>query len=137
AFRTKIDEGIPRQYSALRRFLNPFRNRGNVLPRNHATHDTIDKLESLTPCARRESNPTIPVLPSAACLLLVFALPFGFSFDGFAIGHLRTNQLRVHTVFSRETVEDRLEMPLAHPMDERLTELGAVFEMEGRIFFVQ
>src|SRR5262245_32266259 len=43
----------------------------------------------------------------------------------------------MHTEFPRQPPKDRLEMPLAHAMDQRLTQLRAVLEVEGRVFFVE
>src|SRR5204863_8358878 len=109
----------------------------DVLARDHAAHDLIDKLHARATRQRRDPNPAITVLPTAAGLLLVLPLSLRFSAERFAGGDFGFCGLRVDPELPRQSPDDDLEMPLTESPDEGLGKLAVVLVMERGILFVQ
>ena len=78
-----------------------------------------------------------PYCPPAAALLLVLALPLGHAAEGFPVSHLRPDQLGMHAVLARQPSQQNFQVPLAHPVNQGLAQLGVVLEVEGRVLLVQ
>ncbi len=75
------------------------------------------------------------ILPFAAGLANELALDIAHPFaDGFPVGHLWTANIGLDAELTPHTVNDNLQMQLAHPGDDGLAGLFVGMQVEGGIF---
>ena len=123
-----------RERTRLERLADALLDRRDVLRRNHAALDLVDELEALARLLRSELEADVRVLTAAAGLLDVLVLVVDRHRDRLAIRDLRSADVAVDVELAFQTVDDDLEIELAHAGDDRLGGLLVEGDDEGRVF---
>src|SRR5665647_913791 len=119
-------------------FVNAFLDRWNVLARNHAALDGVDKLNAFTRFVRFNLENHVAVLTLAAGLTDKLALSvFDRLANGFTISHLRFTHVSFHAKLALHAVNNDFQMQLAHPGDQGLAGFLIRFDAERRILLRQ
>ena len=86
----------------------------DIFLRHRATHNAIVEFNPFVPFLWFEDDLHFSVLARTARLLLV-GIGFGMRLgDGFTISHLRRADIRIHTIFALQAVNDDFQMQFAH-----------------------
>ena len=80
---------MPGEKAALGSFAYAFLNGGNIIARNGAAENLVDKLESRAAFQRLDTDFAVAELPMSAGLFFVPAMAFRARADCFAIGNFR------------------------------------------------
>ena len=99
-----------------------------------AALDLVDELEALAGLLRLELEAHVRVLAAAAGLLDVLVLVVDGNGDRLAVRNLRSANVALDVEFAFQTVNDDLEVELAHAGDDRLGSLLIEADDEGRVF---
>src|SRR5690606_19371337 len=86
---------------------------------------------------RLEADVAVAVLAMAARLLLVLALPFRLLADRLTVRDARRLRRDVDAVLVLQPLDLHVEMQLAEPADDGLTDLRVVAAVERRVLLVQ
>src|SRR5690606_20818807 len=107
---------------------------GNELARHHATLDGVDELEAFAGFLRLDLEHHVAVLALAARLANKLALDVFYRLaDGFTVGHLRLAHVGFHAEFALHSVDDDLQVQLAHAGDDGLAGLLVGLDAKGRV----
>src|SRR5436190_1642606 len=119
--------------AALHRFLDALLGRLDELARDGTAGDLIDELE---PAFRNRLEAHLDVAVLALAARLAHELSFGFRLarDRLAIRDLRLADVRTDVELADHTVDDDLEVQLAHAADDGLVRLRVRVDLERRIF---
>ena len=114
---------VSRKHTVLHLLFYSFVDRRNVFTWHRATDDFVDELESLSTLVfrRLKAHPHVAVLPTATRLANKFTFNFSGISDSFAIRHLRLADICLNTEFTTHTVDDDVQVKLAHSRNNRLT----------------
>src|SRR5690606_8668410 len=99
--------------------------------------DRIGEAITFTAGERLEPDVAVPVLPMAARLLLVLALPLRDLADRLAVRDARLLGRDLYAVLALEPLDLDVQVQLAEPADDRLPDLRGVTESERRILLAQ
>src|SRR5690606_28851685 len=133
-----VDHRVAGEDAALHRLLHPLLDRADVLARDHAAHDPVLEDESGTRLRRLDVDHDVAVLAPAAGLADELALDvLRRAANRLAVRDLRTADVRIDLELPAQTVDQDLEVQLAHPGDDRLPGLRVQPDTEGRILLGQ
>src|SRR5690606_10242886 len=131
-----VDHRVPGEDAVLHRLLDPLLDGPDVLLRDHAADDLVLEDQPRTGLGRTDVDHHVAVL--AAPTRLPDELPLdvlGALANRLPVRDLRTANVRLDLELPLQTVDDDLEMELAHPADDRLPRLLIDVDPEGRILF--
>ena len=129
-----VDHRVAGEHAIAQCLFDPLLHRRDVLARHRAALDRVDELVALARLVRRELEPHVTVLAAATRLLDELALGFNLFAERLAVGHLRLANARLDAEFAPHTVDQNLEMQLAHAGDDRLARFLVGAHTERRIF---
>ena len=86
---------------------------------------------------RLEQNLNTSILSRTSGLLLVYVANLGGLGDGLPVADLGGADVGLNVELALHALDIHLEVQLAHAVDERLPQLRAVLEVEGRVFLVE
>ncbi len=133
--RFHIHDRIARQHAAVHGLTQPFFNGRNILARHHAALGGIFKFKATSRLQRLQAQDNMTILPFPAGLSDKFTFNILHRFtQGFAVGDLRTTNVRLYAKLTLHAVNDDFQMQLAHPGDNRLAGLFVRVQAERRIF---
>src|SRR5207302_8123625 len=122
--RPDVDEGVAREDSALERLLHPRVDCGDVLARDDTTGDLVDELVTATGAGWLERDHNVAVLAAATRLADVPLLDLlDRNGDGLAVGNLRLADVGDDVELAHHSVDENVEVQLAHAGDDGLTGL--------------
>src|SRR5271156_1234931 len=133
-YHLEIDDWKTGKYTRLCGRLQPFLDPWHIFLRHGATDHCVLKDKAGARRQRLEAELDASELAGTAGLLLVRVVDFGRAGDRLAIGDLRRTDIGAHFEFALHTIDDDLEMQLAHSLDHRLAALVVDSDAEGRVF---
>src|SRR5207237_8086191 len=104
--------------SRLDRFADALLDRWDVLPRNATLRDLVLEDETAPALARTDHDLGVAVLALAACLADKASDTLGLALDGLLVGDLGLALVGVDPELEKQTVDDDLEVELAHALGE-------------------
>ena len=133
--RLDTEHRVAAEDTALRSLLDTFVDRGNELLRDCTAGHGVDKLVGLLcVCIHRlELDFTMAVLTLTAGLLDILGLDIHRLGEGLLVCNLRCADICLDIVLAEQTVDNDLEVQLAHSGDDGLTGLRVGRRVEGRI----
>ncbi len=129
-----IDYGIACKHTGLHSALNTCVNRSDVFLRNSTADDVVYKFVALVNI-RLNVNLNMTVLTFTAGLTRILRVRGRGLANGFAVSNLRLTNIGFHLKFTKQTVNDNLQMELAHTGDNGLTGFFIGVAFKGRVFF--
>src|SRR5438552_15199476 len=135
--RLDVDHRESRQDAAIERLDDALLHRGVVFLRDRATHDLVDELESLARLIRFDVDLGVAVLAATTGLADEASDPMRLALDRFPVGNLRLTDVGVDRKLAQHSVDDDLEVQLAHPGDDGLGGLLVGAHLEGRVLLGQ
>ena len=131
----EIYHGVPGDKSSLHPLTDTLLNCRDIVARDGAADDVIDKFKAFTALHRGEVNPDIAELPSTP------RLPFMSAVDApdaaahcLAIRHFRGRELGLHTELIRHPATIDGNVQFSESRDTELFRLFVAFESENRVF---
>src|SRR5574337_1605727 len=118
-----IDHGVASHHPGLQCLFHALLNRRNILFRDDAAHNLVDKLESRSGSSGLDLEPDMSVLSTSAGLPYIPALRLCRGRHGFTIGNLRFPDIRLDPKLPHEPVDNDLEVQFSHPRDDGLNGL--------------
>src|SRR3954447_15326662 len=111
-----VDDRVAGEHARVHRFRDARVHRGDVLARDLAADDLVAELVALARLLRAEVDHDVRVLARAAGLAHeLLANVLYVPARGLAVGDLRTADVRLDVELALETVDDDLQVQLAHP----------------------
>src|SRR5699024_3987276 len=111
-------------------------NSGNILFRDRAANDAVDELVTLATVGL-DLDLDVTILALTARLTSVLGLLVGFLANGLAVSNLGSADVGLDLELTQQTVDDDLQMELAHAGDDGLTGLFVGPGTEGGVLFRQ
>ncbi len=133
----EVDHGIARQHAARGGFADAVLDRLDELLGDVAADDLVLDDDARAALQRGDVDDAVAVLTVTAGLPDELAVGVAGLGEGFAVRHLRRAGVRLDLELADQTVENDLEMQLAHAGDDRLTGLLVGAHLEGRILLRQ
>ena len=87
--------------------------------------------------SRIDSDLYMTVLTATAGLLGILVIHIGGSGDGLFVGNLRLAHVGLYLELTQQSVDDDLQVQLAHAGDDGLAGVGVGVGLEGRVFLGQ
>ncbi|MDT4855138.1 hypothetical protein FQZ97_894790 [compost metagenome] len=109
-------------------------HRGDELRGDDATLHLVGEEEAATARQGLDAQVHLAELPRAAGLLLVAAVAFGRTGDGFAVGHLGRTCLHLQLVGAGDAIEQVAQVQFAHAAQHGLLGGGLVVELHAGVF---
>ena len=128
-----IDSLIARNDTVLHSFFNTCFNRSNVFFRYSTADDFTFEDKARTWFKRLQSNDRMTVLTATAGLTDKFALCLDSFADGLFVRNLRFTNLSLYLEFTFQTVNDNIQVQLAHAGDNGLSGFMIGISTESRI----
>ena len=140
-----VDHRVTRDDTILQLLESTFLNRRHVFLRNHTTYDLRVELEedlffafTLLFCSQRlDTQPHVTVLTTTTGLTYEFTFLLDAATNRFTVGNLRLTDVRFYLELATHTVNDDIQVQLAHTRDDGLAGLFVGLHLEGRIFLGQ
>src|SRR5437016_8759246 len=126
-----VDHRVAGRDARLDRFADALLDRWDVLPRNATLRDLVLEDETAPALARTDHDLGVAVLALAACLADKASDTLGLALDGLLVCDLRLALVGIDTELAKQTVDDDLEVELAHALDDRLARLLVGVHLEG------
>ena len=117
-----IDDGIASENAGLHSALNALINSGDIFLRDSAANDTVDELVTLAGVGLN-LDLDVTVLALTTRLAGVLGLLVGFLANGLAVSNLGSADVCLDLELAEQTVDDDLQMELAHAGDDGLAGL--------------
>src|SRR5690606_33574039 len=108
-------------------------NAGDVFLRNRSTNDLALEYEILALWVRLEHDLDAGELTRTTGLLLVRVVDFRLAGDRLTVSNLRRTDVRFNLELTTHTVDDDVQVKLAHASDDRLAGFLVGLNAEGRI----
>ena len=131
-----VHDRITGQNAGLHRTLDTLIDRRDILLRDRAANNAVDELVTLAGVGL-QLDLDMTVLALTAGLAGVLGFLVGFLADGLAVGDLRGADVGFDLELTQQTVDDDLQMELAHAGDDGLAGLFVGPGLEGRVLFRQ
>ena len=132
-----VNDRIACQNAGLHSTLNTVVDSRDVFLRDSAANDGVDELIALACLVRLDLDLDVTVLALTTRLTSVLGLLIGLLADGLTVSDLRCADVSLDLELTEQTVDDDLQMELAHAGDDGLTSLFVGVGLEGRILFGQ
>ena len=132
-----VNDRIACQNAGLHSTLDTVVDSRDVFLRDSAANDGVDELITLTGLVGLDLDLDMTVLALTTRLTSVLGLLVGLLADGLTVSDLRCADVRLDLELTEQTVNDDLQMELAHAGDDGLTSLLVGVGLEGRILFGQ
>ena len=118
-------------------FFDTFAYCRDVFLRNSTTNNCGFKLVQFFTVGihRLEFNFTVTVLTTSTGLFCIFAVNVNCFCDGFFVSNLRSTNVSFYFEFTKQTVNDDIQMKLTHTSDNCLTSFLICMSTECRVFF--
>src|SRR3954469_2834581 len=112
----EVNQRVARQHAVVHRLLDALVDGRDVLSRDRAARDLIDELVAAAGAGRLEVEHDVAVLAATAGLARELEVDLVDEFrDRLAIGDLRPPDVRVDAELAAQTVDDDVQVQLAHP----------------------
>ncbi len=132
-----VNHRIASNYAVLHSFLNTSFDRSDVFLRNSATNDLVFKQEAFARLTRSDFQPAMTILAFTTGLTNKFTFRLNSLADGFAVSNLRITNSAAYFEFAQQTVNDDIQVKLAHTGNNGLGGFRISVNAEGRILFSQ
>ena len=132
-----INNRIACQNAGLHSTLNTVVDSRDVFLRDSAANDGVDELVTLTGLVGLDLDLNVTVLALTTGLTCVLGLLVGLLADGLTVSDLRCADVRLDLELTEQTVNNDLQMQLAHTSNDGLAGLFIGVGLEGRILFGQ
>src|SRR5262249_25908493 len=125
-------------HTTLHRLLDAGVDRGDVLPRDHATRDLVDELVAAAGARGLERDDHVPVLALPTGLADVALLDLlDRDGDRLAVRDLRLAHVRGYRELTHHAVDEHVEVQLAHTRDDRLAGVLVGPHLKGGVFLAE
>ena len=133
-----VDHGVAGDNAALQGLLDALVDRGDVLLGHDAANDSVDELVALALLIGLHVDDRVTILAAATRLAdeLALGVLHGVA-GGLAIGDLGLTHVAVDLELTTQTIDDDLEVQLAHAGDDGLAGLLVGVDAEGRVLLGQ
>src|SRR6185437_4176542 len=109
-------------------------DRRDELARNGSAHHIVDELEPGASLERLDAQIHLAELAGTASLLLVPAVPLGWTHDRLPVGDARRMGLHVHAVAFGHALEQHSQVKVTHPVKHRIIERRMTLDAHARVF---
>src|SRR3989344_7971677 len=123
------------QNSVIRSFFNALLNSRNVFSGDNAAFDFVFPFKTLASCQGPHSQPAMAVLAPAARLPDILAFSFSLAPNSFFVSHLGLAHVGFYVKLSFHSVNDNLQVKLAHAGNNGLQSFFIGFNPESWVFF--
>src|SRR5690554_2927785 len=125
------------EHAILELLLDTLIDSRDVFLRNHTAHDLVNELVTFARLLRLHLDPDVTVLTTTTGLTYELAFLLNTGTNGFAVSNLRLTYVRFYLELALETVNDDVEVQLAHTGNNGLTRLFVRMNTERRVFLCQ
>src|SRR5690606_6495326 len=125
------------EHTVLELLLDTLIDSRNVFLGNHTAHDFVDEPVTFAGLPRLHLDPDVTVLTTTTGLTHELAFLLDFGTNGFAVSYLRLTNVRLYLELTLESVNDNVEVKLAHSRNNRLTRLFVRVNTERGVFLRQ
>src|SRR5690554_3911355 len=125
------------EHAILELLLDTLIDSRDVFLRNHTAHDLVNELVTFARLLRLHLDPDVTVLTTTTGLTHELAFLLNTGTNGFAVSNLRLAYVRFYLELALETVNDDVEVQLAHTGNNGLTRLFVRMNTERRVFLCQ
>ena len=132
-----INNRIASQNAGLHSTLDTVVDSRDVFLRDRAANDGVDELVTLAGLVGLDLDLNVTVLALTTGLTCVLGLLVGLLADGLTVSNLGCTHVCLNLELTQQTVNDDLQMQLAHTSNDGLTGLFIGVGLEGRILFCQ
>jgi len=132
-----VNDRVTTEDTTVHGFLDTSIDRGDVFLRNRATDDLVDKLIAFARLAGFDFEHAMTILATATGLADKLTVGLDSLADRFLIGDLRCTDIGFDLELPKETVNNDVEVQLAHAGDQGLAGFLVGIGAEGRIFLSQ
>ena len=110
-------------------------NRLDIFLRDSTANDLVDELVALAGLVRLNDDLNMTVLALTTRLTSVLLINVSGAADGLLVSNLRRTYVSLYLELAQQTVNDDLQMKLAHTSDNGLAGLFIGVGLEGRVLF--
>ena len=137
--RMDADNRISAECAGLHCFLNTIINSRDIFLRDRAADRRVLELVEILAVRihRCEDDLAVSVLAVTAGLLCILVLLIDFLGECLLVGNLRSTDISLNVELTHQSVDDNLQMKLAHAGDDRLARLRIRVLLECRVLFSQ
>ena len=132
-----VNNGVSSQNAGLHCALNTGVNSGDILLGDGAANNGIDELVTLAGLVGLHMNLYMTILALTAGLTGILGLLIHSLADGLLVGNLRSTDVGLHLELTEQTVNNDLQVQLAHAGDDGLPGFLVGVGPEGGVFFGQ
>ena len=132
-----INNRIASQNTGLHSTLDTVVDSRDVFLRDGTANDGVDELVTLAGLVGLDLDLNMTILALTTGLTCVLGLLVGLFADGLTVSNLRCTHVCFNLELTQQTVNDDLQVQLAHTGDDGLTGLFVSVGLEGRILFGQ
>ena len=132
-----INNRIACQNASLHSTLNTVVDSRDVFLRDSAANDSVDELVTLAGLVGLDLDLNVTVLALTTGLTCVLGLLVGLLADGLTVSNLGCTHVCLNLELTQQTVNDDLQMQLAHTSNDGLAGLFIGVGLEGRVLFGQ
>ena len=132
-----VDHGVTGQDAGLHGALDTGVHGGDIFLGDGAADDLVDELIALAGLVGLQTDLDVTILALTAGLTGILGVLLDLLLDGLLVGDLRCAHVGLDLVLTQQTVDDDLQVQLAHAGDDGLTRLFVGVGLEGGVLLGQ